>query len=64
MLNFQLIIYLENSYQEYNTLTEIKYNFLNLGFSPNFEVLRDNLTLNLGAKLYYANDLEADTNEF
>jgi hypothetical protein len=32
----------------------IKYTFLNLGFSPNFEVLRDNLTLNLGAKLYYS----------
>ncbi len=33
---------------------DIKYTFFNIGFSPNFEVLRDNLTLNLGAKLYYS----------
>lgn len=57
--------YLSGSFkQDYTTSNEVKYNFFNLGFSPNFEVLRDNLTLNLGAKLYYANDLEAETNEF
>ena len=33
---------------------DIKYTYFNLGFSPNFEVLRDDLTLNLGAKLYYS----------
>ena len=32
----------------------IDYTFFNLGFSPNFELLRDNLTLNLGANLYYS----------
>ncbi len=32
----------------------IKYTFFNIGFSPSFEVLRDNLTLKLGAKLYYS----------
>ena len=33
---------------------DIKYTFFNLGFSPNFEILRDNLTINLGAKLFYS----------
>jgi hypothetical protein len=43
---------------------EIKYSFLNLGFNPNFEILRDDFTLNLGAKLYYSNDLEQKINNF
>ncbi len=32
----------------------IEYTYFNIGFSPNFEVLRENLTVNLGAKLYYS----------
>jgi len=32
----------------------IEYNFFNLGFSPNFEILREDLTVNVGAKLYYS----------
>ena len=50
--------------QNYNTTDDIKYSFLNLGFNPNFEVLRENLTVNLGAKLYYSSDLENKTNKF
>lgn len=50
--------------QNYDTSDAIKHSFLNLGFSPNFEVLRENLTVNLGAKLYYASDLENKTNTF
>ncbi len=50
--------------QTYNTSDAIKHSFLNLGFSPNFEVIRDNLTVNLGAKLYYTNDLERKINTF
>jgi len=50
--------------QNYFTSEEIKHSFLNLGFNPNFEVLRDNLTVNLGAKLYYSNDLENKINNF
>lgn len=33
---------------------DIKYTFFNLGFSPNFEILRDDLTINLGANLFYS----------
>ena len=41
-------------------IDDISYTYFNIGFSPNFEVLRDNLTLNLGARLYYSvtNDFE------
>lgn len=50
--------------QSYNSLDAINYSFLNLGVNPNFEVLRENLTVNLGAKLYYSSDLENKTNKF
>lgn len=50
--------------QNYDTSDALKYSFLNLGFNPNFEVLRENLTVNLGAKLYYSSDLENKTNTF
>lgn len=43
---------------------DIKYTFFNLGFSPNFEVLRDNLTLNLGARLYYSISNTDDGSKF
>ena len=41
----------EHNYAKDNS---INYTFFNLGFSPNFEILRDNLKLNLGANLYYS----------
>jgi hypothetical protein len=50
--------------QNYTTTDDLKYSFLNLGFNPNFEVLRENLTVNLGAKLYYTNDLENKVTNF
>ena len=50
--------------QEYDTTTNLKHSFINLGASPNFEVLRENLTVNLGAKIYYSNDLERKINKF
>lgn len=50
--------------QEYNMPTKLKHSFINLGASPNFEVLRENLTVNLGAKIYYSNDLERKINKF
>lgn len=43
-----------NFKQNYLNTDGINHNFLNIGFSPNFTMLRDNLTLNLGAKLYYS----------
>ena len=50
--------------QNYLTNDDLKYSYLTLGFNPNFEVLRENLSINLGAKLYYTNDLENKTNDF
>lgn len=50
--------------QEYNTTSSLKHSFINLGVNPNFEVLRENLTINLGAKIYYSNDLERKINKF
>ncbi|WP_456376319.1 TonB-dependent receptor [Lutibacter sp.] len=50
--------------QNYFTSEDLKHSFLNVGFFPNFEVLRENLTVNLGAKLYYTNDLENKTSNF
>jgi hypothetical protein len=50
--------------QNYVSDADVKYSFLNLGFNPNFEVLRENLTFNLGAKLYYTNNLESKVTEF
>ncbi len=66
LINGEFLIDLINGKfkQNYNTTDDIKYSFLNLGFNPNFEVLRENLTVNLGAKLYYSSDLENKTNTF
>lgn len=50
--------------QNYLTSSDVNHSYLNLGFSPNFEVLRENLTVNLGAKLYYTNDLEHKNTDF
>ena len=41
-------------FQNYEATDAISYTFLNAGFNPNFEVLRDNLTLNLGVDLVYS----------
>jgi len=43
-----------NFEHNYERTDGIEYTFFNIGFSPNFEILRDNLKLNLGAKLYYS----------
>lgn len=43
---------------------ELKYTYFNLGLSPNFELLRDNLTLNIGARLYYSISDDAEGSKF
>ncbi len=43
-----------NFFQNYNGTSEIDYSFFTVGFNPNFEVLRDNLTVNLGADILYS----------
>jgi len=50
--------------QNYQTSSDVNHSYLNLGFSPNLEILRENLTVNLGAKLYYTNDLEHKKTNF
>lgn len=50
--------------QGYFTGTEIKNSFFTVGAMPNFEINRDNLSINLGAKLMFSNDLERKENEF
>ncbi|MHB1197220.1 MAG: TonB-dependent receptor [Lutibacter sp.] len=50
--------------QTYTEGTDINYSFLNLGFNPNLEIVRENFTLNLGAKLYYVNDLEHKNTDY
>ncbi len=44
--------------------TATKYGFTNLGFTPSFVVLRDNLTLHLGAQALYAMNTVASTGKF
>lgn len=41
-------------FQNFEATDAISYTFLNAGFNPNFEVLRDNLTINLGVDLVYS----------
>ena len=50
--------------QGFTDVNQVKHSFLNLGVSPNLEVLRNNLTLNLGVKLYYSFDLDNKNNQF
>ncbi|MFD1293516.1 TonB-dependent receptor [Lutibacter holmesii] len=60
-----LVAYLNGKFdQDYTASNEIKYSFLNLGVNPNFEVLRDDLSINLGVKLYYTFNLENSSNAF
>jgi len=44
--------------------TEIKYSNLQIGLNPNLKILRDNLTLRLGAKFVYGMDLENSDGSF
>ncbi|MDH3323637.1 MAG: TonB-dependent receptor, partial [Flavobacteriaceae bacterium] len=58
----QEMIYTEMSFEflnstfdnDYFKTNDLKSTFFNIGFKPNLEVLRDNLTLNLGGRLYYS----------
>ncbi|MCM4169607.1 TonB-dependent receptor [Arenibacter sp. H213] len=43
---------------------EIKYSFLQVGLNPNINILKDDLTLNLGVNLVYGMDLENKENNF
>lgn len=59
-INFRFDLdYLNGKFEKYyNSNDEIHYNYLHVGVEPNFEVLRDYLSINLGAKVYYMMDLK------
>ncbi len=49
---------------DYFQTDNIDYTYFNIGFSPNFEILRENLTINLGARLYYSVTNTIDGSKF
>lgn len=59
------IEYLNGNFENgFNTTNELNHSFLNVGVHPSLEVLRENLAINLGVKLYYSFDLEHSTSKF
>lgn len=40
--------------QNYDNLDDLKYTMFNIGFNPSLEILRNDLTVNLGVKLLYS----------
>ncbi|MFD0991429.1 TonB-dependent receptor [Mariniflexile jejuense] len=44
----------------YNTNSEINYGNIQVGISPTYELIEDDLTLQLGVSLFYMNDREAN----
>ncbi len=60
-----IVDFLNGSYDTVIPNTTVDtYSILNLGVSPNLMVLRDNLTLKLGAAVYYSSDIENGENNF
>lgn len=59
------IEFITGSFKEnYLTNAALEYSFLNFGASPSLEILRNKLTVNLGARVYYSFDLESKQNTF
>jgi len=57
--------YLTGSFDKtYTGEAPFSYGYLNLGFIPNFEVLREYLRINLGVKTYFSMDLEQGESAF
>lgn len=57
--------YLGGSFdRNFSTDEELKYGNIQVGVSPSYQIIKDDLTLNLGASLYYLNDTEANRNKF
>ncbi|WP_424494626.1 TonB-dependent receptor [Salinimicrobium sp. GXAS 041] len=53
--------YVTGSFEKgFSSEEEINYGFMNIGLSSGLVVLRDDLTLNLGAALYYSHDTNGD----
>ncbi|WP_226294411.1 TonB-dependent receptor [Aquimarina algicola] len=61
-----IIDYLSGSFErdiDVATQTPNEYGIVNLGVSPSLSILRDDLTLNLGAAVYYSIDTENSDND-
>ncbi len=57
--------YLSGSFdRNYYTDDELKYGNFNVGVAPSYQLIEDDLTLNLGVNLVYLNDTEAGENKF
>lgn len=56
--------YLNGSFdQSYQTTDKLKYGNFNIGVSSSYQMKQDDLTLNLGASVFYLNDTEAGKNK-
>ncbi|RKS17523.1 outer membrane receptor protein involved in Fe transport [Flavobacterium endophyticum] len=60
-----IIDYLGGSFEkDYFGLTDISYGYTNIGVQPSFVYQQDDLTVNLGAGLFYSMDSENSDNKF
>lgn len=60
-----IIDYLGGSFEkDYSGTTDIKYGYTNIGVQPSFIYQQDDLTVNLGAGLFYSMDNENSDNKF
>lgn len=50
--------------RQYNLDQELKYGNFNVGISPTYQLIRDDLKVNLGVSLYYLNDSNRGENKF
>lgn len=55
MNSFITLEYVRGTFEnDFENLKSLNYNFLNFGFSPNFTFYRDDLSVNVGANLWYS----------
>ncbi len=50
--------------RSYFSDSEFKYNNFQIGVMPSYQIIEDDLTINLGVSAYYMNDTEAGKNKF
>ena len=56
--------YLGGSFdRKYISEEEFKYGYFNFGIAPSYQMIKDDLTLNLGVKLVYSNNTEVSAND-
>ena len=59
------IDYLDGGFDHnYFSETELNYGNFNFGLAPSYQIIQDDLTLNLGVNLVYLNDTEASKSKF